>query len=123
MTHWVNPWEDAIPVPIEELAECHAHLGGTYRNMNGDAFPLTKETILEHWGNAGEKLDAYVLPCPSGEHCIGIRYGAEGSEYLSPAGDKEKVQALLNKYTFEDKETCMLKGPCYSGDCFNPRHQ
>jgi hypothetical protein len=98
-THWINPWEDAIPVPIEELAECHAHLGGTYRNMNGDAFPLTKETILEHWGNAGEKLDAYVLPCVSGYHSIGIRYGAEGSEYLSPAGDKEKVQALLNKYT------------------------
>ena len=23
MTHWINPWEDAIPVPIDELAECH----------------------------------------------------------------------------------------------------
>lgn len=21
-TYWINPWEDAIPVPIEELVEC-----------------------------------------------------------------------------------------------------
>lgn len=98
--NWINPWEDAIPVTIEELAECHAGLGKPIRRLNsskGGSFILTKENLLEHWGNAGEKLDAYVLPCVSGYHCIGIRYGAEGSEYLSPAGDKDKVQALLDK--------------------------
>jgi len=98
MTHWVNPWENAIPVPIEELAECHANLGGIYRNQFNKADWLTKEAVLEHWNSAGDKLDAYILPQPSGFHSIGIRYGARDSEYLSPMGDKEKVQALLNKY-------------------------
>lgn len=122
MTHWVNPWEDAIPVPIEELAECHAGLGQLCGSAKG-SFLLTKEKVLEHWGSAGKNLDAYILPQPGGYHCIGIRYGAECSEYLSPAGDKEKVQALLNKYFFENKNNCMLHGPCLTGDCFNPRHQ
>ncbi len=97
MTHWVNPWEDAIPVSIEELAECHAGLGQFYGSASG-SFKLTQVSVLEHWKNAGDKLDAYILPCSSGYHCIGIRYGAEGQDYLSPAGDKEKVQALLDKY-------------------------
>jgi hypothetical protein len=103
MTYWVNPWADAIPVPIEELAECHAGLGQLcrrYTNVGVDTetFILTKENVLDSWKSAGNKLDAYILPQPSGYHSIGIRYGAEGYEYLSPAGDKEKVQALLDKY-------------------------
>ncbi len=104
MTHWINPWDDAIPVPIEELAECHTGLGemcGQYgeSGVRIGSFILTKENVLEHWKSAGDKLDAYILPCASGYHCIGIRYGNEGWEYLSPAGDKDKVQALLKKYT------------------------
>lgn len=95
--NWVNPWEDAIPVPIEELAECHAGLGQLCGSAAG-SFKLTQVSVLEHWRTAGDKLDAYILPSPSGYHSIGIRYGNEGSEYLSPAGDKEKVQALLDKY-------------------------
>lgn len=94
---WVNPWEDAIPVPIEELAECDSGLNKWCPSSKGP-FILTKEKILEHWRSAGDKLDAYILPQPSGDHCIGIRYGRQGYEYLSPMGDRDKVQALLNKY-------------------------
>lgn len=95
--YWTNPWEDAIPVPIEELAACHAGLNQPCGSSSG-TFILTQEKVLEHWQSAGDKLDAYILPCTSGYHCIGIRYGAEGHEYLSPAGDKDKVQELLNKH-------------------------
>ena len=100
-THWVNPWEDAISVPIEELAECHAGLGEMYSSIRSGTFTMTKETVLKHWKNAGDKLDAYILPQPDGDHSIGIRYGNDGEDYLSPAGDKEKVQALLDKYKDE----------------------
>lgn len=99
MTHWINPWADTVPVPIEELAECHYGLNKPCSRLDGDSFILTKEIILEHWRSGkSDKLDAYILPQPDGDHCIGIRYGNKGSEYLSPFGDKEKVQALLNKY-------------------------
>ena len=97
--HWENPCEDAVPVPIEELAECHMALNQPCRDVDGTTFILTKERILEHWKGKDGKVDAYILPCPSGWHCIGIRYGNEGSQYLSPAGDKDKVTALLRKYT------------------------
>lgn len=124
--NWVNPWEDAIPVPIEELAECHAGLGLVYLKYDpsgGKRFVMTKDWVLDHWKSAGDKLDAYILPDSYGFHYIGIRYGNEGFKYLSFPGYKDKVQALLEKYTFENKDQCMLNGPCYLGDCFNPRHQ
>ena len=92
-----NPWSDVVYVPIEELAECHEGLGKLCGSDNGP-FLLTKEKVLEHWKTAGDKLDAYILPCPSGYHPIGIRYGKEGSQYLSPCGNKEKVELLLRKY-------------------------
>lgn len=93
--HWINPWEDAVSVPIEELAECHAGLGQFYQTINqqdvslSESIILTKEKVLEHWKSAGEHLDAYILPQPSGFHSIGIRYGENGQDYLSPLGDKE----------------------------------
>lgn len=96
--HWHNPYERAVPVPIEELAECHAGLGQRYKDEHGNTFILTKEKVLEWWKGEG-KVDAYILPQPSGFHSIGIRYGEEVHEYLSPLGDKEKVTALLRKYT------------------------
>lgn len=98
MTYWKNPWEDAISVPIEELARCYQGLNEYCGRMDGSRFLWTEEEILKHWRQHGDRLDAYILPCVSGFHCIGIRYGNEGHQYLSPLGDKEKVQALLDQY-------------------------
>lgn len=95
--HWVNPG-DAIPVPIEELVECAHGIGERWSDTNGSSFIMTKEQMLAHWQSAGDKLDAYILPCPSGWHSIGIRYGEDGPDYLSPMGDKSKVEQLLQKY-------------------------
>ncbi len=96
-THWINPWQDAIPVPIEELVECDSSLNQWCSDTQGNSFVLTRERILEHWNQAGDKIDAYILPSNLG-HCMGIRYGNEGSHYLSPLGNQAKLEALLAKY-------------------------
>lgn len=101
--HWPNPWSDVVYVPLEELAEVAQGIGERWSDLQGSPFIMTTEMMLEHWRQAGDKLDAYILPCPSGYHCIGIRYGAEGPQYLSPAGNTEKVTALLQKYTSRKK--------------------
>lgn len=99
MAHWKNPWADEIViVPIEELALCHEGLNQNYSSAEG-VFIMTVERILSHWQTAGDNLDAYILPSSGGFHCIGIRYGHNEHEYLSPFGNQKKVQALLDKYS------------------------
>jgi hypothetical protein len=98
MTHWTNPWNDAIPVTLLELAACHYGLGKPCGALDGSSVILTIDHILAHWRQYGNKLDAYILPQPNGWHSIGVRYGNEGQQYLSPAGDRERVTALLNHY-------------------------
>ena len=99
MTHWTNPWIEAIPVPAEELAQALA--GGTI--VVGDRkFAMTASFLLGSWLGNGNKIDAYILPGKSlGFYSVGVRYGDGGGDYLSPyAGDRtEKIEALLAKYT------------------------
>lgn len=102
IVHWDNPWEDAIPVPIEELVETAHGIGESWGDHTVNppkSFIMTKEIMLQHWLGKTGRVDAYILPCVSGWHCIGVRYGNEGSQYLSPAGDKDKVTAMLRRYT------------------------
>lgn len=96
--HWHNPWQDSITVPIEELVECVKGIGERWSDLNGNYFIMTKEDMLSHWKSYGDKLDAYVLECVFGMHCIGIRYGNDGSQYLSPACDYAKAKALIDKH-------------------------
>jgi hypothetical protein len=97
--HDVNPWADQIVyVPAEELAEAIA--GGSTRlgSLAGPIVPYDAAFILERW-RRHPAIDAYILPQPEGRHSVGVRYGAEGSEYYSPHNQNpEKVQALLEKY-------------------------
>lgn len=84
MAYWddVNPWrEDLVYVPIKELAECMMYIDGA--------------TALSHWQHAGDKLDAYIL---KNGISAGIRYGADGHQYISPYPDAEKLKILLQKY-------------------------
>ncbi len=97
MTHWINPWTDAIPVTLDELAECCFWLGRTVTAFDGTEFVYTKELIVKHWTEQSNKVDPYVLICPSGRHCIGVRYGNEPSEYLSPSANQAKVTELLKR--------------------------
>jgi hypothetical protein len=100
MTHWhdCNPWADLVVyVPATELAEAIA--GGTTRlGIDGPVVPYDAKFILERW-QRHEKIDAYILPQPHGQHSVGVRYGSEGSQYYSPHNQNaDKVQALLNRY-------------------------
>jgi hypothetical protein len=99
--HWHehNPWADEIVyVPIERLAECVA--GGTIAVSGGGSEPYDAARVLQHFRQVGrDKLDAYILPQPDGVHSLGVRYGAEGSEYYSPHNaNPEKTRELLAEY-------------------------
>jgi hypothetical protein len=83
MTHWVNPWKDAIPASLEELAEC-TEVGN-----------WTSADSLHLWRGYGSKLDPYILDGGGGRHCIGIRFGNKGEEYLSPYAPQDKIHRLL----------------------------
>lgn len=98
--HEYNPWKDEVVyVPIEELAECDYGLGKRYTDVDGiSSFIMTKKRLIQLWTQSGPNVDAYILPCASGWHCMGIRYGKEPSEYISALADKEKLQRLLDKY-------------------------
>ncbi len=104
--HWhdVNPWkDDVVYVPIERLAECVA--GGMVEHLDtGKVEPHDVAYVLRGWQRTSEMrdgapLDAYILPQPDGHHSLGVRYGAEGSEYYSPHNaHPEKTNALLAEY-------------------------
>jgi len=101
MAHWhnENPWKDhVVYVTLEELAECIA--GGTITFFpSRQTAPLDVEYCLNRWHERGDKLDAYILPSPSGFHSVGVRYGPAGEDYFSPyARNQEKVIGLLQKY-------------------------
>lgn len=73
-----------------------------YMANENESYILTVQVLLDSWKECGDKLDAYILPQPSGYHSIGIRYGNDGHEYLSPPADKEKAQALLNELSYTE---------------------
>ena len=94
MAHWhdFNPWADTIVyIPsLEELAECV-----TGRSVKECVDRWIAQSKL--YGTPG-KLDAYILPQPSGFHDIGVRWGERPEYYFSPGAIKDKTQALLDKY-------------------------
>ena len=96
--HWVNPWPEAIPVPLEELAACVA--GGTVRTVSGAVKDYTVPYVLEEWRRYGERLDGYLLVGgESGHISVGVRFGADGPEYLSPyCQHKDIARDLVAKY-------------------------
>ena len=87
MRHWTTEhYSDAVPLDLWELiralvTEAHKHLEPEDR--------LTQENILEeveYLTQHGTKLDAYRLYGPRDDRriTVGIRYGNEDSEYMSP---------------------------------------
>lgn len=89
--YWVNPYKDAIPVPLEDLADLVVHYGCE-----------TSEEILAWFRLRGPKLDAYILP-DGAFYSVGVRYGAEEWEYLSPLGDQTKIRKYLEQKSRKDK--------------------
>lgn len=98
--HDDNPWrDDVVYVTLEELAECVDKGNGLVRLPDDVAVSYDNRWLMNHWQLASNALDAYILPQPSGDHSIGVRWGSLGSQYFSPMAHKERTQALLDKRT------------------------
>lgn len=88
MAHWhdYNPWANTLAyITWEDFKS--VYIGGTDSNGLSTADKL----MLSH----GPKIDAYVLPSGS----VGIRFGVEGADYLSPSVNEEKARGLWKKYS------------------------
>ena len=79
--------------PDREAGPCVA--GGRITEVDGTSVSYDEAWVLRHWAQGGDRLDAYILPQPSGNHSIGIRYGSQGSEYFSP---HKLTKKLLEEY-------------------------
>lgn len=86
--HSYNPWADKL-VYLPDLKELSACLDPAKPNYHYSRW------INEH---SERRLDAYILPQPSGDHSCGIRYGSQGGEYYSPYINKYIAELLLSKY-------------------------
>lgn len=110
--HWVNPWPEAIPVPLEELAPCVA--GGLVGTVSGEVKQYDVGYVLEEWRRYGDKLDGYLLIAGSGDPLtisVGVRYGAEGHQYLAPGCQhRELAMDLIRKYRPDPIRECSERG-------------
>ena len=96
--HWINPWKEALDVSLEEVVR----LVSRYNN-NPDT--EANEARIWKWLSQHDRLDAYILPSPSGWHSLGARYGSEGNEYISFTVDKgPALEALLARARTGRKE-------------------
>jgi len=99
--HDQNPWnDDLIYVPIEELADACLLIGtrvGIVKDHSSKVY--TRQDVLDHWNQYGPNLDPYILPRT--HPTAGVRYGPEGSEYLSTGFSETRLKELIRKYKEE----------------------
>lgn len=96
LAHWHehNPWkDDLIYTTIDEVVRLMA-------DDNKIMTPTGMRTKTPEWirnnylAQYGDKLDPYILTGGS----VGVRYGPEGEQYLSPGVDPRRViRFLVNK--------------------------
>jgi hypothetical protein len=114
MAHWhdFNPWANEVIylASMEEYAHCHDNLNQFTLVLHTDGTQtrerLTSELIIELALNNAKirqatnnpKVDAYILPQPSGYHSLGLRVGPEGSDYISPPCNQEIANLYIKKY-------------------------
>lgn len=98
--HWHpdNPYgERCVYVDLEALAACASNLNQPITLANGAVALMTKELMIKEWRGANEKLDAYVLLLHE-RFSGGVRYGSDGSEYLSGMFNQAKMRELWEAY-------------------------
>ena len=96
MTHWPNPWPEAVPVSLETIADLVA--GGAIRQPDGSIVLYDAAYALAYFKSMGAKLDPYLLS-GGGRIQAGVRYGAEGNEYISPYLPLERQGEARAAYT------------------------
>jgi len=96
-THWTTEhFPDAVPIDLWELIRALTAQRNERNALRRDKDPdflVSQESFLErveHYTQGGTKLDAYRIYTSSDTHLtVGIRYGDEGSEYISPELTRE----------------------------------
>ena len=78
MRHWHNPFEEARDVRLDDILD----LVSRYNNHLVQHVDERKARLRE-WLSQHDRLDADILPSPSGWHNLGARYGNEPHEYVS----------------------------------------
>ena len=86
--YWVNPWEESISVPIEDIVDL--------TNLNEEHSKIAKVSLLDLFKEYCGKLDAYVLFL-NGRYSVGVRYGDEGYKYVSLPADQNKIEKYLKE--------------------------
>ena len=113
MAHWhdFNPWASTLVyVPsLEEWVEAHEGLNKIWdcSAIGGSPQQLaTVEWLVDHClnnariqqGTSNPKVDAYILPQPSGMHDMGLRIGPAPEQYHSPPCNPVIAEQLIKKY-------------------------
>ena len=91
--NWHNPLEEALDVPLADIVRLVS-------KYNDHPDPAANEARIWESLSMLDRLDAYVLPSPSGWHELGARYGDQPHQYVSFTADKgPDLEALLKKAT------------------------
>ena len=91
MRSWHNHYEQARDVHLDDILDLVSR-------YNNHPRPAERKARLREWLSQHDRLDAYILPSPSGWHNLGARYGNEPHEYVSFTVDKDPdLDALLKK--------------------------
>jgi hypothetical protein len=95
--HDFNPWANTlIYLPdLEEFLEALPDDEVRVYSEEGTSRIARNRTQYQNQITSLKKYDLYVLK--DGE--LGVRFGKEGNQYLSPYSDKEKAKALWAKYS------------------------
>lgn len=92
--YWPNPWINAVPVPLDELARLCA--GSDVLMADGTVLSYDRSRVMASFLRCGNRLDAYLLPGLDGLVSGGVRFGPDGDQYLSPlVRDQAGAKALL----------------------------
>jgi hypothetical protein len=88
MAHWsdYNPWACSIVYApdLESWLNCLAN--------------YSQKTFYREEAERLSKVDCYILPAPSGQHSMGMRYGKDGGDYYSPLCNAHAAQRLITKF-------------------------
>jgi hypothetical protein len=97
--HWLHeqPWASCVYVQLEQLALCSQYIGEQITGADGKPQLNSIERVIQSWKRAGDRLDAYLIPAESigGDISGGVRYGPNGSDYLSIYINQDRARALL----------------------------
>ena len=95
--NWVNPYQEALDVPMEVLINCIAaqHAEREVNPVYRDSAKRVRLDRLKSWLSQHDKLDGYIVESPSKFHILGARYGEALHEYIGFSPDPGELLELI----------------------------